>query len=137
MFRASEWPLHATIVPPFETDLDADAVAALVPQVQPIPVVGGERARFGARRTVPVTVLRDSLPLQELHTALVEGLEAAGVELRDQRHLKSGYRAHVSDQQAHAFHPGQRALIDEIAVVDREPHGMRRVAARVRLLPAP
>jgi hypothetical protein len=127
--------LHVTIVPPFETELDAEAVAALLPRVPPIPVVGGRRERFGARRTVPVTVLRDSEPLRSLHTALVNALEAAGATIRDHRHLRDGFRAHATDQRGGALHPGERTTLTEIAVVARAPHGRRVVAARIPLRP--
>ena len=110
-------------------------MAALIPRVPPIPVTGGGHERFGARRTVPVTVLHDSAPLQALHLALVDALEAAGVALRDQRHLRDGYRAHVTDQRAGRLHPGEHALLTEVSVVARAPHGQRRVAARVPLRP--
>ena len=124
-----------TLVPPFETDLEAEAVAALVPRVPPIPVAGATRERFGSRRTVPVTVLRESDALRSLHTALVDALEAAGATLRDQRHLRSGYRAHATDQRGGVLHPGERAVITEIAVVARAPGGMRAVVERVELVP--
>ncbi len=134
-FPAGDWPLHVTIVPPFETELSVEEVAALVPRVAPIPVVGGGHERFGARGTVPVTVLHESAPLTELHVALVDALEAAGIALHDQRHLRDGYRAHVTDQRTGRLHPGEHALLTELSVVARAPHGLRRVAARVPLRP--
>jgi len=135
VFPAADWPLHVTVVPPFEADLDADAVADLLPRVAPIPVSGGARERFGAHRTVPVTVLRPSEPLLALHTAAVDALEAAGATLRDPHHLREGYRAHATDQRTGRLHPGEHALLTELSVVARAPGGLRRVAARVPLRP--
>jgi len=134
-FPASDWPLHVTIVPPFETELDAEGVAALIPRVSPIPVTGSSRERFGAHRTVPVTVLRESLPLRALHTAAVDALEAAGATIRDSRHLRDGFRAHATDQRTGRLHPGEHALLTELSVVARAPGGLRRVAARIPLRP--
>lgn len=134
-FPAGDWPLHVTIVPPFDTELDAEAVAALVPRVPPIPVLATARERFGAHRTVPVTVLRASEPLHALHVAVVDALEAAGAVIRDQRHLREGYRPHVTDQSAGRLHPGERALLTELSVVARAPHSTRTVAARIPLAP--
>ena len=122
-------------MPPFELDADAAAVAALVPLVPPIPIVGGRRDRFGARRTVPVVVLRDSLALRSLHSLLVDVLEAAGATIRDQHHLRAGYRAHVTEQRGGALHPGEHATISELSVVARAPHSLRRVEARIPLRP--
>jgi hypothetical protein len=136
-FPAGDWPLHVTIVPPFETGLTAEQVAALIPRVPPIPVTGGGHERFGARGTVPVTVLHDAPPLTALHLALVDALEEAGIVLRDQGHLRDGYRPHATDQRTGRLHPGEHALLTEVSVVARAPHGLRRVAARVRLRPVP
>ncbi len=110
-------------------------MAALVPRVPPIPVVGGRRERFGSRATVPVTVLHDSEPLRSLHLSVVDALEAAGATIRDQRHLRAGFRPHVTDQRAGALHPGERTTLTAIAVVVRAPHGRRLIAATVPLRP--
>jgi hypothetical protein len=135
VFPAGDWPLHVTIVPPFETELGVDAVAALLPSAAPIPVVGAARERFGAHRTVPVTVLRASTPLLALHTAAVDALEAAGAHLRDPHHLRDGYRPHATDQRTGRLHPGEHALLTELSLVARAPHGLRQVAARHPLTP--
>ncbi|MDR6613893.1 hypothetical protein J2Y42_003347 [Leifsonia sp. 1010] len=123
-------------MPPFDTELDVDAVAALIPRVPPIPVVAAARERFGAHRTVPVTVLRTSEPLHALHLAVVDALEAAGTVIRDQRHLRDGYRPHVTDQTAGRLHPGEHVLLTELSVVARAPHSARTVAARIPLRPS-
>jgi len=134
-FPASDWPLHVTVVPPFEAEADAAAVSALIPRVPPIPVVAAARERFGVHGTVPVTVLRDSGALRSLHIAIVDALEASGATLRDQHHLREGYRPHVTDQRTGRLHPGEHALLAELSVVARAPHGLRRIAARVPLRP--
>lgn len=110
-------------------------MAELVPQVAPIPVVASGRDRFGAHATVPVTVLRESAALQSLHTAMVDALEAAGASIRDQRHLRDGYRPHVTDQREGRLHPGEHALLAEVSVVARAPRSTRLVAARIPLTP--
>jgi len=124
-----------TVVPPFETELDAEAVAALIPPVPPIPVAGSRHERFGAHGTVPVTVLHDSAALLALHTAVVDALEASGAVIRDRRHIRDGYRAHATDQRAGRLHPGEHALLTELCVIARAPGSLRRVAARIPLVP--
>ncbi len=123
------------MVPPFEIELDASAVAALIPAAARIPVVGAGRERFGSRRTVPVTVLRPSPALTGLHTAIVQALEGAGAVMKDQRHILGAFRAHATDQHGGRLHPGERAVLTELSVVARAPHSRRRVAARVTLAP--
>jgi hypothetical protein len=135
VFPASGWPLHITVVPPFETERDAAAVAALIPRVPRIRLIAGERASFGSRGQVPVTLFEPSDALLAVHVALVDALEAAGARIQDQRHIRDGYRPHTSDQSGDALRPGAPVVIDALAVVAREPHGMRRVAARVPLRP--
>jgi hypothetical protein len=124
-----------TVVPPFETELEADAVAALLPRVPPIPVVGAAHERFGSHRTVPVTVLRPSAALDALHRAAVDALESAGASIRDQRHIRDGYRPHATDQRTGRLHPGEHAVLSALSVVARAPHSLRRVAARVPFTP--
>ncbi len=133
MFGAGAWPLHVTIVPPFSTELGAEAVAALLPRVPAIRVVGGTRARFGRRRDVPVTLLRDSPALRALHLAAVDALEAAGATIGDRHHIRAAYRPHATDQPAGSFAPGARATLRELALVERTPDSTRTVAARVPL----
>lgn len=120
-------------MPPFETGLDVDAVAARLPHGPRLPVVAGARASFGHRRAVPVTLIRPSPALLALHLACVDALEAAGAVIADQRHIRSGYRPHASDQRLGALAPGDHASLTELALVERTPGAHRRVAARIPL----
>ena len=120
-------------MPPFETELEADAIAALLPRGPRLPVVAGARASFGHRRTVPVTLIRPSPALLALHEACVAALEAAGAVIADQRHIRMGYRPHASDQRAGALAPGDHAALAELALVERTAGSRRRVASRIPL----
>lgn len=120
-------------MPPFETELDAGAVAARLPHGPRLPVVAGSRASFGHRGTVPVTLIRPSPALLALHESCVDALEAAGAVIADQRHIRAGYRPHASDQRTGALAPGDHASLSELAIVERTPGSRRRVAARVPL----
>ncbi|WP_258046035.1 hypothetical protein [Leifsonia shinshuensis] len=122
-----------TVVPPFQTGLEAPAIAALLPHGPRIPVVAGARASFGHRRAVPVTLVRPSPALLALHAACVDALEAAGAVIADQRHIRTGYRPHASDQRSAALAPGDHASLTELALVERAPGSRRRVAARIPL----
>jgi 2'-5' RNA ligase len=136
VFPASDWPLHLTLVPPFDIDLAPDAVAALFPKPAPITVTAGEEALFGARRSVPVTLIQASKDLTELHTALVDALETAGARIRDQKHIRAGYRPHATSQRSARLRAGDSVAVDSLALVDRAPVGLpgsRRIAALVPL----
>jgi hypothetical protein len=132
-FGAGEWPLHVTIVPPFHAELDAQAIAALLPQGPRIPVVAGARAAFGHRHSVPVTLVRPSPALLALHRAAVDALEAAGAVIADQRHIRAGYRPHASDQGVDALLPGEHTSLTALALVERAAGSRRRVVARIAL----
>ncbi|MEY9952730.1 hypothetical protein ABIA36_002190 [Leifsonia sp. EB34] len=120
------------MVPPFQIELEAEAVAALLPHGPRIPVVAGARASFGHRRAVPVTLVRPSPALLALHTACVDALEAAGAVIADPRHIRAGYRPHASDQRSGALAPGDHSSVVELALVERAA-GSRRIAARIPL----
>nr|WP_268765640.1 hypothetical protein [Leifsonia sp. Leaf336] len=125
--------MHITIVPPFRSELDAEAIAALLPRGPRLPVVAGARASFGHRRTVPVTLVRPSPDLLTLHRASVNALEAAGAVIADHRHIRNGYRPHASDQRAEALAPGEHTSLTELALVERTQGSRRRVVARIPL----
>jgi 2'-5' RNA ligase len=136
VFPADDWPLHLTLVPPFDIDLAPDAVAARFPKPAPITVTAGGEALFGARRSVPVTLIQPSNELTELHAALVDALEAAGARIRDQKHIREGYRPHATSQRSARLRAGDSVAVDSLALVDRAPAGLpgsRRVAALVPL----
>jgi 2'-5' RNA ligase len=136
VFPASDWPLHVTLVPPFETELTPDAVAALLPPARPVTVTAGDEALLGARRSVPVTLIRPVDDLLALHAALIDALEAAGVVVADQHHIRAGYLPHATVQRSGRLHPGETFTVGELSLVDRAPagaRGSRRVVARVPL----
>jgi hypothetical protein len=136
VFPASDWPLHVTLVPPFETELAPDAVVALFPPARPVAVTAGDEALLGARHTVPVTLIRPVDDLLALHAALIDALESAGVGVADQRHILAGYRPHATARRGGRLRPGATFTIGELALVDLAPagaRGSRRVAARLPL----
>ena len=138
MFPAGDWPLHITIVPPFETELDAEAVAGLLPRAPRIPLVASGHAMFGSRRSVEVTLFEPSEALIAAHRATVDALEAAGARIPDQRHLRDGYRPHATVQRSGSLKSGDRVTVDALTLVDRAPAGLRgarHVVARVPLAP--
>ncbi|MFF1878360.1 2'-5' RNA ligase family protein [Leifsonia sp. NPDC058230] len=111
-------------MPPFEIDLG------------PFTVSAGDEALFGPRRSVPVTLIRPSTVLSELHDALVDALEEAGARIRDQKHIRGGYRPHATVQGSARLRAGDSVVVDSLALVDRAPAGLpgsRRIAALIPL----
>lgn len=132
-FPASAWPLHVTVVEPFETHRDAGWVVALLGPVlhgrREIEAAAVDRAMFGTRRTVPVTLLRDDGPLGAMRVRLLAALREADVDVARAR---ADYRPHVTDTSHGSVPPGSSVPLRQAALVDlRPPEGraMRTVVA--------
>lgn len=132
-FPVSAWPLHVTVVEPFETRHDATWVADLMGPVlrgrRAIEAASFDRAMFGRRRDVPVTLVRDDGPLGAMRTRLLGALREADVDVARAR---LDYRPHVTDTSLGSMPTGRRVMLEQTALVDlRPPEGraMRTVAA--------
>lgn len=132
-FPVSAWPLHVTVVEPFETRHDAAWVVDLMTPVlhgrRAIETEAFDRARFGPRRDVPVTLLRDAGPLGAMRVRLLGALRDADVDVARAR---VDYRPHVTDAASGSIAPGRTVRLPQVALVDlRPPEGrsMRTVSA--------
>lgn len=142
-FTVADWPLHVTLVEPFQTDLSADDLARRLGRVEgigdgaaAIRAAAGEEAMFGRRRDVPVTLVRDDGELAALRGRALEALGAAGVEPR----ARLDFRPHVTRKRHGQLRTGDRVVLDTVALIDmRPPEGAhhRRVVAAWRLDSAP
>ena len=91
---------------------------------------------FGRRRDVPVTLVRDHGELAALRGRTLEALGAAGVEPR----ARLDFRPHVTRKHHGQLRPGDRVVLDTVALIDmRPPEGAhhRRVVAAWRLDSSP
>jgi hypothetical protein len=139
-FRADAWPLHLTLVPPFTTRPPLQRVTDILDiacrGIPPASARAGRRALFGRRRDVPVVTLDPEPGLHLLHVALLDALEPFMVQGGDPRHVRDGYRPHVTVQHGRGIEPGASVMVDRVALVDRRPDeraGLRRIVALVRL----
>jgi len=138
-FTVADWPLHVTLVEPFQTGLVADDVARLIGGVEgivqgarAIHAAAGEEDMFGRRRDVPVTLVRDGGELAALRSRTVDALASAGVDVRS----RLDFRPHVTRKHHGRLRPGDRVQLDTVALIDmRPPAGAhhRRVVAAWRL----
>ena len=132
-FPVSAWPLHVTVVEPFETRHDAAWVAELLGPVlhgrSTIATLAFDRAMFGPKRDVPVTLISDDGPLGAMRTRLLRALREADVDVARAR---LDYRPHVTDGVHGSIPPGRDIRLAQVALVDlRPPEGraLRTVAA--------
>jgi 2'-5' RNA ligase len=135
-FTVADWPLHVTLVEPFQTRLGAEDIARLVGDVdgiahgsQVIHAAAGEEDMFGRRRDVPVTLVRDGGELAALRARTIDALAAAGVDVRS----RLDFRPHVTRKHHGRLRPGERVRLDTVALIDMRPsegaHHRRVVAA--------
>jgi 2'-5' RNA ligase len=135
-FTVADWPLHVTLVEPFEAHVTGEAVAGILGRVEgigsdgsPIRAAAGDEALFGRRRDVPVTLVHDAGELATLRDRSTRALIAAGIELR----ARLDFRPHVTRKHHGALSPGDRVVLDTVALIDMRPtegaHHRRVVAA--------
>jgi 2'-5' RNA ligase superfamily len=138
-FTVAQWPLHVTLVEPFPTTLAADEVARVLegvegigPGAPAIQAAAADEAMFGRRRDVPVTLVRDGGELAALRARTLAALGSVGIDVRP----RLEYRPHVTRKHHGRIRPGDRVVLETVALIDmRPPKGghHRRVVAAWRL----
>jgi 2'-5' RNA ligase len=121
-FTVADWPLHLTLVEPFETRTpSARLVSALSDVARAARAIGataGEDAMFGARRDVPVSLIRDGGEIRMLREHVVAAFAPLGLDLE---HIRPDFRPHVTVKRHGRLHPGDRVRFDRIALIDMHP----------------
>jgi len=121
-FTVAQWPLHVTLVEPFETEVGADDLgAALAPvagRARPIPIVVGADAMFGPRRDILVSLVHDDEHLAALRAHAMEALVERAVGLG---HTRPDYRPHVTAKRHGRAHEGDRLTLDTLVLVRLRP----------------
>lgn len=124
-FAVHQWPLHVTVVAPFSTDADPDAVAAAVIRaaagLPEVSAVAAHDEHFGRRHDVPVTVLEEEPRLTAMHAVLVDTVRPFASNPDDPAFSPRGFRPHVTLKQHGRVHAGDRLLLRQVAVVDMTP----------------
>jgi hypothetical protein len=135
-FTVADWPLHVTLVEPFQTSLPSAELVRVLNHVQgigsdaaTIHAAVGDEAMFGRRRDVPVTLVRDDGQLAKLRGRTLRALADAAVEL----HPRLEFRPHVTRKHHGRLLPGERVVLETVALIDMRPptggHHRRVVAA--------
>ncbi|WP_448809280.1 2'-5' RNA ligase family protein [Agromyces bauzanensis] len=139
-FTVAQWPLHVTLVEPFETELDGDDLGAVLAPVaagaQPIRADVGADAMFGPRRDILVSLVHDRGDLAVLRSAATAALRERGIDLG---HTRVDYRPHVTAKRHGRVHEGERLDLTTVALVRLRPpetshHG--RIVGSWRLGPS-
>jgi hypothetical protein len=138
-FPVADWPLHVTLVEPFATALGAEEVAAIVGAALGRPPIvattAGDRAGFGRRRDVPVTLVHDDGALEAMRRRVLAALRDADVDVARAR---LDFRPHVTAKPHGGVMPGERLRFTQLALIDMHPPagaGTRAVVATWELGP--
>ncbi|MFF2389799.1 2'-5' RNA ligase family protein [Agromyces sp. NPDC058104] len=123
-FTVAQWPLHVTLVEPFDTRLDAEALGAALGDVataagvRPISAGVGEDAMFGPRRDILVSLVRDGGEIAALRTRALAALAELGVE---PVRTRFEFRPHVTAKRHGRVHRGERLELGEFVLVRLRP----------------
>jgi 2'-5' RNA ligase len=142
-FAVKDWPLHITVLAPFQTDVSpseiADVIAAAASAQTALTVIAGREEMFGRREDVPVTVIVENQALTILHRTLVDAVRPFAAAPDEPAFTGPDFRAHVTTKHHGRVHEGDRLSLTQIALVDMAPRsapGGRAVLATFPL-PAP
>jgi 2'-5' RNA ligase len=122
VFSVGQWPLHVTLVEPFTTAIDADALGAalepLAASTAPVPVTIGPDALFGPKHDIPVSLVEDGGRLAPLRADAQDALRALAVDLR---HPRTDYRPHVTAKRHGRVREGDRLTLELLTLVRLRP----------------
>ena len=120
----SEWPVHVTLADVFAVDrhdvgID-EKVADLLAKIYPVTTSARIDDVLG---TTPVVLLDKTAPLTQLHTDIVNLLEANDATFNTPEFTKDGFLPHSTIQKSGRLHVGDTITIDSISLVDMFPGG--------------
>jgi 2'-5' RNA ligase len=121
-FPVAQWPLHVTLVEPFATTRRGDEVADLVGPAlgaaTPVATTAGDRAGFGRRGDVPVTLVHDDGAILALRRRVLAALRDADIDVARAR---IEYRPHVTAKPHGEVAPGEHLDFRHVALIDMHP----------------
>lgn len=124
-FAVKHWPLHITVLAPFETDAApaeiARVTAAALAGSLPFTVVAGPDELFGRHHDIPVTLIDDNAALTRLHNRLVKALRPLATSSNEAAFAGPNFRAHVTVKLQGRVHAGDELRLSQIALVDMAP----------------
>ncbi|AWB87565.1 2'-5' RNA ligase family protein [Mycetocola zhujimingii] len=139
-FLVSSWPLHITVVPPFETEAETPAIAAALAEavgdLASFSVVAAGDELFGRRHDIPVTLIADDERLLTLRERLVAAVRPLATSPDERAFSRPEFRPHVTVKGENRVADGEELHLTQVALVDMAPRqspGGRTVLATVPL----
>lgn len=120
----NDWPLHATIIPWFRTDMDdRELVRELrdrLGRLSPFRAVMGGEAKFGRRRK-SVTLVQTPTPLTTIEHEARDLLHELGAWIVDESiKQRRDYRPHITAQRSGRLHAGDSFDVRAIYIVEQK-----------------
>lgn len=126
------WPLHVTVLPPFEApglEAVSKVIKSIVLSEEPIQLQVGGQAKFGGKLLVQKII--PSPELASLHTKLLQAGESAGWNIKG-RYLGNHYTPHITQKAGRSF-SGAGFLLDTLSIVEDIGQGYRVIRSGLRL----
>ncbi len=130
--RFTMWPLHVTVLPPFEApglESVSEFIEPIVRSEEPIQLQVGERAKFGPKLLVQKIV--PSPELASLHTKLLQAGESAGWNIMG-RYTGNHYTPHITQKAGRSFEAAA-FLLDRLSIVENIGQGYRVIHRDLKL----
>ena len=129
--RFTKWPLHITILPPFEVDDKADVLCAIQDEVTkslPITVQVGDFAVYGNNRLVQKIIPNQAL--QSLHKKLLRIAEVHHWDVAG-RYTGNHYTPHITLHRKDECLTGE-IIIDELSIVRSDGLGYKTIIGTIK-----
>lgn len=130
--RFSMWPLHVTVVPPFEaSSLEevSETVELIGQMISPIQLQIGDAAKFGQGRLVQKLV--PSPELTQLHKKLIDAGEKQGWNISG-HYVGNYYTPHITQKKGRSF-TGSEFILNSLSVVENIGQGYRVIREEISL----
>ncbi len=127
------WPLHITLLPPFNMLSVDDILGRLTPitkSTQPIKAEVGGSKIMGEARTA--RLITPNSNLADLHSKILQAIELKSLAVSG-RHTGEQYIPHISRTKSGRDFESDKIEIGKIQIVESLPQGYRKVLAELRL----
>ena len=125
-FRASEWPLHITLLANFTIAQPIEGLenelANYALQLNPFDVVTDGEAVFGPNKNVAVSLIRPDKSILEVHHMLAAITARLGATYDEPAFMNGGYRPHATIQRSTRLSDGQKVALNDFTLVDMWPN---------------
>lgn len=132
--------LHITIIPWFVSELDGAKIIssfnAKFSKLNKFNLAVGEKALFGPKKDVSVSLIEINQTLLALHKLSLEWFEEIGARWAVKNaHVADEYKPHIRRRQGTKVNSGQKININSLSLVKaaRREDGKRVVAASINL----